>query len=339
MAETNLHLRHCLLYEYELGHSAAEAQRNICQALGQGALDASTARRWFARFREGDYGLEDRPRLGRPQEVDREQVRSLVEADHYETARSMASQLQCSHTAILNCLHELGKVQKYGRWIPHTLSEANLAERANTCALLLSQRRTLGWLDQIITGDEKWCVYVNHTRKRQWVDADQEPEPEPKADLHPRKVLLSIWWGVRGVYYFELLPDNVTVTAQVYCTQLQRLAEKLALLRPRLGKVYFLHDNARPHVAKVTRQKLLELEWEILPHPAYSPDLAPTDYHLFRALQHHLDEKKFDDRQALQEDLEQFFESQPRDFWEKGIHSLPERWQTVVEQDGTYVLD
>ena len=42
---------------------------------------------------------------------------------------------------------------------------------------------------------------------------------------------------------------------------------------------------------QVTRQKLEELEREVLPHPLYSPDLAPSDYHLFCSLRNYLDTK------------------------------------------------
>ncbi|EZA49066.1 Histone-lysine N-methyltransferase SETMAR [Ooceraea biroi] len=45
-----------------------------------------------------------------------------------------------------------------------------------------------------------------------------------------------------------------------------------------------LHDNARPHVAKQTVKKLADYKCEILLHPPYSPDLSPTDYHLFKHL-------------------------------------------------------
>ena len=40
-----------------------------------------------------------------------------------------------------------------------------------------------------------------------------------------------------------------------------------------------LNDNARPHVAKVTLQKLIDLGYKTWPHPLYSPDLSPSDNH------------------------------------------------------------
>ncbi|KOX68389.1 Histone-lysine N-methyltransferase SETMAR, partial [Melipona quadrifasciata] len=52
--------------------------------------------------------------------------------------------------------------------------------------------------------------------------------------------------------------------------------------------VVFHQDNAR---SLITRQKLLELGWDVLSHPPYSLDLAPSDFHLFRSLQNSLTEK------------------------------------------------
>lgn len=144
---------------------------------------------------------------------------------------------------------------------------------------------------------------------------------------------------MRGIYNWELLPDNTTITASVYTGQLQRLAAKVDQLRPKLDRVLLLHDNARPHVAKTTQLKILRLGWKVLPHPPYSPDLAPSDYHLFRSLSKYLAEKKFDQRRDLERDLETFFQSQPANFWTRGIHSLPERWRHVVDNNGAYMLD
>ncbi|KAK6763832.1 hypothetical protein RB195_024239 [Necator americanus] len=76
------------------------------------------------------------------------------------------------------------------------------------------------------------------------------PDPFVKGEIHEKKVMLSVWWGVHGIYRFELLPDNTTVTAEVYSAQLQRLADKIRKEHPKLDNVRLLHDN--PHIAKKT---------------------------------------------------------------------------------------
>ncbi|KAK6727819.1 hypothetical protein RB195_005471 [Necator americanus] len=195
-------------------------------------------------------------------------------------------------------------VKKLGRWLPHALSDGNRQSRLDIYTQLLSRSRGFDRRDVIVTGDEEWVLYVNHTHKHAWCSGDEMPDPFVKGEIHEKKVMLNVRWGVHGIYRFELLPDNTTiVTAEVYCAQLQRLADKIRKELPKLDNVRLLHDNVHPHIAKKTSQKILELGWEILPHPPYSPDLAPNDYHLFRSLQHHLEEKSYDDRDHLENDL------------------------------------
>lgn len=105
--------------------------------------------------------------------------------------------------------------------------------------------------------------------------------------------MLSVFWDIKGIVHYELLPRNQTITADFYIAQLERWKAALEEKRPRLVNRHAVvfHHNARPHTAVRTRQKLLELGGDV--HPPYSPDLAPSDYHLFRSLENSLRGKKF----------------------------------------------
>jgi len=89
-----------------------------------------------------------------------------------------------------------------------------------------------------------------------------------------------------GLVYCELLKSGDSITGDRYQLQLIRLritARKTAGYEQRHDKVILLHDNARPHVAKVIKKYLETLKWDVLPHPPYSLDIAPSDYWLFRS--------------------------------------------------------
>jgi histone-lysine N-methyltransferase SETMAR len=339
MKDEKLFLRSCILYEFKLGHSARAAAANICTALGEGSITHVTCCHWFKKFRSGDTDLNDDPRPGRGPTINDEGLQTLLEINPRQTTRELANKLGCGHTTVEDHLHAMGKVLKLGTWVPHVLTEDNKASRVTICNSLLLHPHREDFLNQIITGDEKWVMFANHTRKRQWVDRHQQPEPEPKADLHPRKVMLSVWWDVKGVIHSELLPPNTTVNATLYCSQMDRLQAALKRKRPNRDKVRLLHDNARPHTAKKTREKIKELGWEVLPHPAYSPDLAPSDYYLFRSLSNHLEKKHYDNQDELQKDLEDFFRSKSASFYDHGIRQLPKRWEAVLDSNGAYIVD
>ena len=86
-------------------------------------------------------------------------------------------------------------------------------------------------------------------------------------------------------------------------------------------------------------KKIENLGWEVLPHSAYSTDLAPSDYHLFRSMQHFYQEKSYTEVESIKKDLDLYFSSKPESFYKKGIQSLPERWENVILSDGNYFDD
>ena len=88
----------------------------------------------------------------------------------------------------------------------------------------------------------------------------------------------------------------------------------------------------------MTRQKLLQLDWEVLIHLLYSPDIAPLDFYLFQSLQNSLNGKNFNSLEGYKRYLEQLFAQKDKKFWEDGIMKLPEKWQKVVEQKGEYAV-
>ncbi|GFN88029.1 transposase [Plakobranchus ocellatus] len=119
------------------------------------------------------------------------------------------------------------------------------------------------------------------------------------------------------------------------CT-LDRLKEAIRRKRPGLLRrgVVFQHDNATPHSANFTQQWLKRYGWEILPHPAHSPDLAPSDFHLFGPLKRHLGGMAFETEDDLISELRNWFDNLDVDFFRVGINSLLSRWQKCIDLHG-----
>jgi len=101
--------------------------------------------------------------------------------------------------------------------------------------------------------------------------------------------------------------------------------------------VIFLDDNAKPHRSRQTKQTVQDMGWETLDHAPYNPDMAPSDFYLFRSLEHWLRGKKFRTLEEMCESLTEFFDSKDRDWYRRGIVKLEEQWQKVIENNGEYL--
>ena len=100
---------------------------------------------------------------------------------------------------------------------------------------------------------------------------------------------------------------------------LVQLKDILKEKRQRCGKankgVLFLHDNASAHRALATQKKLAYLGFQCLDHPPYSPDLAPSDYHMFPGLKKQLKCRHFSSDSEVIAAAETWLDGQPSELF------------------------
>lgn len=130
---------------------------------------------------------------------------------------------------------------------------------------------------------------------------------------------------INAAYYSSLLTEKV------------KPAYKSKRRTKSIRGIRLLHDNARPHTAILTRNTLEKLHWDVLPHPPYSPDLSPCDFHVFGPLKEALGGQRFRTNDEVQQFVQSWLRTQPEEFYYKGIMKLPERWKRCIELEGEYV--
>ena len=84
-------------------------------------------------------------------------------------------------------------------------------------------------------------------------------------------------------------------------------------------KIILYQYNTRPHTALANRKNIVDLNWEMLPRPAYSPDLAQSDFHLFRFLQKPLNGQNFKNEIDVTQVLFAFFDSKDQALYKNEI--------------------
>lgn len=337
---TKDHLREIILHYFILKKSAADCHRLLVEAYDTHAPSVTTVERWFARFKSGDMDVHDKAKGRPPKKFEDAELQVLLNDDPTQTQQQLAEGLGVTQAIVSMRLKAMGKIQKEGRWVPHELNERQQENRKIKCEMLLQRHERKSFLHRIVTGDEKWIFFDNPKRKKSWVSPGEAVPSTSRHDRFGRKTMLCVWWDHRDVVYYELLKPGETVNGERYRQQLINLNHALIEKRPdwarRHGKVILLHDNAPSHTMKRVKDTLSALKWDVLSHPPYSPDLAPSDYHLFRSMAHGLANQHFATFEAVEKWVTDFFASKPEQFYRDGIHQLPERWQRCIDSNGTY---
>ena len=86
-----------MLYYFKENKNATEMQKKkICAVYGEGTVTDWMCQKWFAKFHAGDFLLDDAPWSGRPDEVDSDQIETLIENNQCYTMWEIADILKLS---------------------------------------------------------------------------------------------------------------------------------------------------------------------------------------------------------------------------------------------------
>jgi len=231
----------------------------------------------------------------------------MIEEDAHVTIRSIEAATGMSYGTVVNVLKQMQIVKICLRWVPHVLTQHNKDTRLELSQHNLQFIRDLGktFFERLLTADESWFLQdypLDKMGARYWRVEGMEAPPRPAlTDIHGRKSMATVFFDCDGVVHIDWLPRGHTVTSAFYGALLERVRESLRRKRPgKLAKgVIFMHDNARPHSAQATRDKIGQMGWTLMAHPPYSPDVAPADYGLFAPMKHPLKDHRYESEEEL----------------------------------------
>lgn len=124
------------------------------------------------------------------------------------------------------------------------------------------------------------------------------------------------------IMFWVLLPQNLTISADVCWQQLKCLVATNQEKLRRRCQVLLQHYDACPHSEILTKSVIQDLGWEILPPSSYSL----TDFYFFSCLSNNTHGNYFDNENALKIWLDNFWNSKPVDFLKHGMEKLLQPW-------------
>ena len=157
MEVNKVRYRHLILFFYQKGKNTKQTANKICAVY---AVTERTVRKWFSRFKAGDFNFEDQERPGRRSTTDEDQIETLVVNNPCYTTRQLAEMLKISKSTSHEHLVKLGYVNRFNVWVLHHLTEKNLMDRISICDSFYKRNEEIPFLKQVMTEDGKLFIIM-----------------------------------------------------------------------------------------------------------------------------------------------------------------------------------
>lgn len=313
-------IKHCFLMK----KNTVRATQWLVKYYGSYAPRKSTVTKWYAEFKRGCFSTEDAPRSGRPIEVvtpaNFKKIHSIISNDHKAKLREIAAQTKISTERVGFILHEHLKMRKLcSYWVPRALTFDQKRKRVSLskCNLEKFKHDSSEFMQRFVTMDETWIHYYMLNNKQ-------------------KKLLAHIFWDAHGILFIDYHESKKTMNDTSYAALLDRLNDEIK--KKRKKKTVLFHQNNPPIFSSTkSTEKLEKINFEVLPQPQYSPDLAPSDFYLFENLRKWLLGKRFQSNDDVQKQLDSYFNELSSEFYSKGVQMLEDRWSKCIAINGNFI--
>lgn len=344
MTTTEVEFRAIVRYLQRKGLTGSQIIEDLREVYEDESPSKSFVYNWLREFKSGRISVFDERCGGRPTEIGdskEEEVSSIILSNRRITIRELSSQVNVSLDSCHRILKSMGVRKLSSRFVPRFLTREMMDRRFECCEAFMNSLQEHGddFKFNILTEDETALnLYLPTSRResREWKFPDEKPSKMQRSgQSHGRCFMLTLFWDSNGVVLMDFADRDVKINAEYYIKLLEQVRRTR---RKRRNLPYWiLHDNAPIHTAGRTKATMQQLGFETLLHPPYSPDLAPSDFFLFRHLKKHLRGQHFQTKDALRLCVEEYFKELPLEHFRAAFEELVVRVRKCIDRQGGYI--
>uniref|UniRef100_A0A0A9XWE4 Mariner Mos1 transposase n=1 Tax=Lygus hesperus TaxID=30085 RepID=A0A0A9XWE4_LYGHE len=324
------------------GRSVSEIHEEMLPVYGEKTWSIERISQWLRDYEEGRETVhhdddEVELRSGRPsastEKEPVEAVRKIVLADRKVSIDNIVAKL--SHRIGLKAVttvlkDKLGYFNICGKWVEAKLIDQHKKQRLDAARRFTEMftNESESIFDRIVTGGETWIDFP----------LPDNSAKKSKLEHTKGKIMVTVFWDSKGVLLVDFLPRGEIITGEKYRVLLKNL--RTVLRRKRRGtrrEKIFIHDSVGPHSEPGTKSLVRTFDWDDFCIQPCSPDLNPSDFYIFPALEAHLQDQQFSKDEAIRKEANRWLQEKDSQWYNEGLQELTARLRKCIEVQGDYV--
>lgn len=151
--------------------------------------------------------------------------------------------------------------------------------------------------------------------------------------------MLTIFFNGSGPIVVNFLPTHLKFNGQYFINILEEIRMNVYPNgRAQKNAPKIIHfDNCPSHRSQKVNDYIKHCEFRNMPHPAYSPDIAPSDFGLFGTMKEKLIGVMHDSEKSLKFHILEILDEFEPNFWESLFNSWIDRLKELLNRNGNYI--